>query len=241
MQLKSLKNIDTAKFEIYMNPGDIKAKQDTAADNSNFDSELASIPETTVGAPKVDSDDAVASVTIEGSLIGKGGVVKKEKSVINMNFTCEDVKDFSTIEFVIPMTNFRDINLYFYKECDGASTPSTPVAGAAAKEGRSWLFWILVLGLTYLAYKAFVNFSQGAKGINAIPFISEIKAVSSWLLKAATTAIQSLSSGGKSSNHQNTARPARSNYDEESNEFNIKNMAEINTKGDFDENKYGTI
>ena len=102
-----------------------------------------------------------------------------------------------------------------------------------------------MIGLTYLAYKTFVNFSQGAKGIEAIPFISELKFITGWLLKLATKAFQKLSKSSHNSNTMNASsknRPRRKE-DEEANEFNIKNMNEISkTDNDFfDENKYGTI
>jgi len=234
-------DVDSATFDIYMNEQDIKQKQKDANNDtfSLFDSVLATTLETEIGSPKIDSDEAVARVAIAGPLVGKGGKVGDTKTTITMNFNCEAVKDYSTVEFVIPMSNFRDINLFFYKECDRASW--------------SLMFWLIVILVAFLGYKTLSNIMQGRKGLDMLPYVSELTFILSWSWNSLNGLVHKKFSSNPAAGTQKESRSSsattntngsykNSKFDEESNEFNIKNMNEFSNVDDaFDENKYGTI
>ena len=230
------KDVSQAKFDIYMNMDDIKKKQKEAGDSSLLvDSTVASVSETTVLAPKIDSDEAVASVEMTGAIVGKGGVIKEEKTTLTIDFICERVKDYSTVEFVIPMSNFRDINLFFYKDCDNARA--------------SLLFWLFIIVLAFVVYKIVLNVLQGKKGLDLIPYTFEAMVVLGWIWKTLSECLQKIFNASASAVNKNGggstsagSYKSAKRYDPEANEFdNVKDINDTDADSAFDENKYGTI
>lgn len=197
----------------------------------NVTSSILTDLDTKVGPPKIDSDDAVAAVKMEGALVGKGGVISEQKQNITVSFTCEKVTDFSTVEFIIPLTNFRDIHIYFYKECEYAGSVSDAVSNA---DGHSILFWFLLLALVYVLYLTYTNIAMGKRGLDIIPYVSESKGFFNWLLDSSNQASKRSANKNKGNSNVQKRRD-----DDDANQFNIKNISEIDDE--YDDTKYGTI
>ena len=218
-------HINTLTMDIYMNPQDATKSSPTTADpnanNMGLESILRLVPEATVSTPRVDSDDAVSLVTLQGVLSdNEGGIISNDKTQLVLKFECQPVQGSSTVEFGLPLVNFRDINLFFYKDCDHAPSLSS-----------SFLFWILIALVAAAVYKMYTNITGGGR-FNVSLLIDKTKDLLSKLKTSSSS-----SKGYSKAASRNTSHA--SDDDEADGEFNIKNMSEIDKEPD--DNQYGTI
>ena len=245
--------INKATFKVYMKHDDsvqtdeAHANIDSYLDANNTDHTRRSyvdvyklFPSTKVSLPEVDSDEDVVTVTVSGS--GKeGGTVSNNTSLeVELDFACHR-KATSTIEFILPLDYFRDIVLFFVKECPD---PSSSIFS-------SLTFWVIVIGLGILGYLTYKNMVvNGKSGPEALPFYDD---VSEFIVKirankwqyapAAQESIDAPISRNNNNTHDNE-KNNRDNFgavDEEDSEFKIENISEIKVNNKNGPPKYGSL
>ena len=221
-------HIDTLNMDIYMNSEDMARGVGTLAGlggrDTDADASRNKVAEATVNAPRVDSDDAIAFVSLRGPLEdNQGGTITRSKSQLVLQFECQAVQGSSTVEFMLPLSNFRDINLYFYKECNNASSVFA-----------SLYFWLFIVVLV-VAYKVYDNIKKGNKGTAAVPGFDKARDLVGRVVQTGSGTLAKYSKA-------NTGRSPHSSHsshedDAETGDFNIKNMDEMKR----DDDQYGTI
>lgn len=78
-------------------------------------------PETKISAPRVDADSSVLVPTLNGSMVQFGGIITTTTQRMEVTYECLDRSYDSYVEVTIPLDYFKDISLFFKKECKAYS------------------------------------------------------------------------------------------------------------------------
>jgi hypothetical protein len=248
------KGVNSAKFKVYMDHNEshtVMTKQSVAAaaapNASNSSIAAASTdpyklyPDTKISIPEVDSDGDVVTVSLKGNGTQGGNVNETHTMELEMEFSCVR-GGASTVEFILPLDYFRDIVLFFIKDCDGPVTESS----------SSWLSWLFFIGLVAIVYFTYKNMTQhGKSGLEAVPFYDETSEfigkmknkLGSSMLFQAPAGGYTTTRGGNSHDEADRSRNTDGG-EEDDTEFKIENISEVKNSspnGGKAPNKYGSL
>jgi len=119
-------------------------------------------PTTRISIPEIDSDEDVVGLKMTGNGTQGGTVDNKTSLNIDVEFTCKTT-GIATVELIIPLDYFRDIVLFFMKDCK--------VEASSSFGTFFWLIMILIVVFSYLTYKNMTV--HGKNGVEAIPFYDQ--------------------------------------------------------------------
>ena len=114
----------------------------------------------------VDADGNILNPNVSGDLVN-GGLISRKKSLLTLEFNCLRYGQ-SWIQLSIPLLYFRDINLFFIKECP---------------HQYFWEFLDVTRHMGFVALMIFLGFMgcigatlynvtyKGQQGIDSVPFL----------------------------------------------------------------------
>lgn len=76
-----------------------------------------STPETKISAPRVDADSSVLTPSMNGTMVQFGGIINQTPQKVQVNYECLNRDQDSYVEVTVPLDYFKDISLFFKKEC----------------------------------------------------------------------------------------------------------------------------
>lgn len=127
---------------------------------------LMMIPEEQLERPFVEADQLVLAPTISGDLAQGGTVVAERRSLV-LEYNCRN-KGVSTIQLTVPLKYFRDLRLFFVKECPHTYYYFGELRDVEAKLG--FLFFALLLGVLAIVFATAYNiFMRRRSGVDAVP------------------------------------------------------------------------
>ena len=127
---------------------------------------LMLIPEERVDSIFVDADAVFLNPYVSGDLVN-GGLISRKKSLLTLEFNCLRYGQ-SWIQLSIPLLYFRDINLFFIKECP---------------HQYFWEFLDVTRHMGFVAFMILLGFLgcigatlynvtyKGQQGIDSVPFL----------------------------------------------------------------------